>query len=469
MFYHILIENDWGTKNIFDLDINNLRVLIKAYDEGSDSFFVNGEKYFIDTLRKLKIFRTARKYQFYSTRLSNISFESNSFINNDKFVSEKGFQQFAEDLTSQYLKGGFGEKLKYYELDDDSKALMVIEALERLNIKTENNHFSFETIAEELIYPLEKDEVEFICDTFETKDLGKKIRRLDSQGFFFKEKLFRYKYDPRFKKIAVAKAQINDNGPKKEFVKNEFGVDIAFITALMNDELKYIANHIENSIDDDSNSKKLIQIGVLRAKPSIKVLYTSLLNTGMVDASITATEIILKYNPKIIIMTGVCGGREKDDYKLKDIIIAKSIYTFQKGKQTDQGFEPENEVLNINGKLIQLIERDKENLQQKIQYTGKIHIGSMACSTYVINAKGHFEEIVKSNDRKTVGLEMEGYGIARACDIVNNGKTECLIIKSIMDKTSAKGDEVKHVAAKHSADFAIELVTSGILDSFLSI
>jgi len=48
----------------------------------------------------------------------------------------------------------------------------------------------------------------------------------------------------------------------------------------------------------------------------------------------------------------------------------------------------------------------------------------MACSTAVINKKDELENIALEKDRKTVALEMESYGIARACKITNNGNTK---------------------------------------------
>ena len=48
---------------------------------------------------------------------------------------------------------------------------------------------------------------------------------------------------------------------------------------------------------------------------------------------------------------------------------------------------------------------------------------------------------------------MESYGIARACELVNNGVTIPLIIKSVMDNTSGKTDDSKKYAAWTSAMF----------------
>jgi len=66
-------------------------------------------------------------------------------------------------------------------------------------------------------------------------------------------------------------------------------------------------------------------------------------------------------------------------------------------------------------------------------------------------------------DRKTLGLEMEGYGIARACQIANNGNTKSLIIKSVMDKTAGKDDSVKKEAAQNSANFVMKIIEMGVV------
>jgi hypothetical protein len=46
---------------------------------------------------------------------------------------------------------------------------------------------------------------------------------------------------------------------------------------------------------------------------------------------------------------------------------------------------------------------------------------------------------------------MESYGVKRACELVNDGKTSPLIVKSAMDNTVDKVDEAKTYAAWTSA------------------
>lgn len=243
----------------------------------------------------------------------------------------------------------------------------------------------------------------------------------------------------------------------------DFDFDYAIITALQKDEMAFIEPYLnqEGSIDDD---EKLIRHGTLKTDSSIKIVYASLLTTGMIDAAIVATDIISQFNPRCLIMPGVCGGRDKDDIKFGDIVVANKAYTFQKGKLTDSEFQPEWEGVDLNGKEIQLIETKENKLKESINFNGDIHYAPMACSTAVIDKENVLESIALKKDRKTVGLEMESYGIARACKITNNGNTKCLIIKGVMDKTIDKDDKYKKEAAKNSADFVMKLIEMNVLE-----
>jgi len=80
----------------------------------------------------------------------------------------------------------------------------------------------------------------------------------------------------------------------------------------------------------------------------------------------------------------------------------------------------------------------------------------MAYSTAVINKKDELENIALKKDREAVALKMESYGIARACKITNNGNTKRLIIKAVMDKTTAKTDEHKRNSHKKFRRFRNE-------------
>src|SRR5690606_17219509 len=92
-----------------------------------------------------------------------------------------------------------------------------------------------------------------------------------------------------------------------------------------------------------------------------------------------------------------------------------------------------------------------------------IHFEPMACSTMVINKDGFFEDHIKYVDRQTVAVEMESYGVARACQFGNEGKTNWIIFKSVMDNMTQKDDRAKRFAANTSALFLKHLIYDGVL------
>lgn len=225
----------------------------------------------------------------------------------------------------------------------------------------------------------------------------------------------------------------------------------------------------------------------------------------MVDSAIIATQMLEIFKPKFMIMSGVCGAKEGT--KFGDIVLASKIFTFQKGKisdvrdekgelielfDKDQNKISYDQLYDTNGKKVKVsiekfeIEHDsiiefklkdfvephlkeiqeKINKEETLSVHGKnidIHFDGMACSTMVINKEGFFEDKIKIVDRKTVAVEMESYGVARACEFGNEGKTNWIIFKSVMDHTSSKGDSAKTFAAHTSALFLKYLIYDGIL------
>lgn len=234
--------------------------------------------------------------------------------------------------------------------------------------------------------------------------------------------------------------------------------DYAIITALEEDEMeKLLPLFVKEGVID--NKMHLIEYGHFKQNTKKKIVYASQLATGMIDASILATELIIRFNPKFLIMTGVLGGKPEDS-KIGDVVVANKVFTIDKGKINKLGFKNELEVSNTDCSTITKFKRNKQDIidfirdEDKIQKKQiNIHFGSIACVRQVIDVEGYFGEKISSSDRKAIALEMESYGVARACELVNNGKTIPLIIKSVMDNTQDKSDGAKPYAAWSSAMF----------------
>jgi nucleoside phosphorylase len=232
--------------------------------------------------------------------------------------------------------------------------------------------------------------------------------------------------------------------------------DYVIITALEDDEMEKVLPMITKT-GTVSNKMHLIEFGHLKDKPSKTIAYASQLATGMVDASILATEMLLLFRPKVLIMAGVLGGKP-GDVNIGDVVIATKVFTIDKGKVSELGFKRDLESTNTDGSYITAIKRKKADIIEFIRagdgtrkQTVDIHFGSIGCVRQVIDLKDYFEEEISSVDRKAIALEMESYGISRACELVNNGATTTLIIKSAMDNTVDKVDDAKTYAAWTSA------------------
>ena len=236
-------------------------------------------------------------------------------------------------------------------------------------------------------------------------------------------------------------------------------IDYVIITALEEDEMEKVLPFIKKEGCLDFDKKLLIEHGHFISDTSIKIAYASQPTTGMIDAAILGTRMIMEFSPKFIIMAGVLGGKPQDT-NIGDIIVSSKVFTIDKGKLTDTELEREIENSNIESAHIVKLKREKNKILKyikKLDETRKgnlnIHFGPLACVRQVVDKKGYFEDNITILERKAIGLEMEAYGIVRACELINNGNTSPIIIKSVMDNTIDKTDNSKTYAAWTSATF----------------
>ena len=234
--------------------------------------------------------------------------------------------------------------------------------------------------------------------------------------------------------------------------------DYAIITALETDEMEKVLGFIEK-VGTVRNKIHLIEYGHLKSNAQKKIVYASQAATGMVDAAILATEILTKFNPKYLIMPGVLGGRPEKT-AIGDIVVSKKVFTIDKGKYDDDEFKRELEAVNTSNSAVTKFERHKKEITRFIEDQHQfdprnvnIHFEPIACVRSVIDQEGFFVNSILSVDRKAIALEMESYGIARACEIINDGQCLPIIIKSVMDNTVDKSDANKSYAAWTSATF----------------
>lgn len=337
-----------------------------------------------------------------------------------------------------------------------------------------------------------------------------------------------YKYHHVFSNLHDDKVVANKKRDviRKPNVKNSLAqstypkIKYAVITALFKDEFEQLQRVFDFPEDKQIHTaKKIFYRGYLKTDTNIEIIAAIPNSTGMVDSSIIATQLLELFRPDYLLMSGVCGGASDRSYG--DIIVAKQVFTFQKGKISDvkvknsEGKYVPIDLYDKNGQpvdynslydsagkqvsvsvekfeiehdsIISLDSRFEDSLNPKLELikdrinksinehgfhssnkTIDIVLEPMACSTMVINKDGYFEDTVRPIHRKTSAIEMESYGVARACQFANEGKTIAIIFKSVMDYTVNKidagnGMNFKKFAAYTSAQFMRSLFEERVI------
>lgn len=246
-------------------------------------------------------------------------------------------------------------------------------------------------------------------------------------------------------------------------------VDILIICALQKIELSEILalpwNWEQNTTLIDENL--FIYYGSIELSGKIyKVAATHALRMGMVATSILCSRLIPLLRPKVVAMTGICGGN-KGEVDLGDVIVAEASWNYQSGKlqkNKDTGeikfkISPHhlNIVNTINSFFVNLSR--KTDLLNKLKYsnlnqqevTPQIKIGSIVSGASVIADDETILAIQDKQDRKVCGIDMEIYGFYEACTSAYFVPTY-FALKGVSDfADSEKGENLQQLASKNSA------------------
>ena len=190
-------------------------------------------------------------------------------------------------------------------------------------------------------------------------------------------------------------------------------------------------------------------------------------NMGMVEAAVLSTKMLMNFNPKYLIMSGIAAGIEKNHFG--DILFPKAVYDYTSGKFSSQeddtiGFQPDPRVCTL---AQDIIEKSKQNFSEilnkiKEDFAGAkpsdslslISDGPLACGAAVVANKAIVDGMIKTHARKVIGLDMESYGVFRACEMIDSA-CKPICIKSICDfANKEKNDKYQGYAAYTSASFA---------------
>lgn len=121
MRYNIYIRNDTGSFNFLAIDDTILEKLITAYNNGDESIFFQGKKYFLGDIIEIQIFefdnegfKDGEDFFNYQKKNGNIY---KSFLGD--YITSKMLEVYGRKVTDNYIKGEFGylkkERIKSFQ------------------------------------------------------------------------------------------------------------------------------------------------------------------------------------------------------------------------------------------------------------------------------------------------------------------------------------------------------------------
>lgn len=205
---------------------------------------------------------------------------------------------------------------------------------------------------------------------------------------------------------------------------------------------------------------------------ALKVVATTSTSMGLTAAAIATTQLVLQFRPRIVVMIGIAAGTRSGNKQFGDVLVADPSVDYNSGKVAVAGgiraFLPDPYPIGLNPRLRSVLH--KYHGQHPIfkairkRWSGSLpsgenhlHVGPLGAADQVIDDASRIEEIQK-NWRKLIGVEMETYGVYRACEEAPEPKPRFVSFKAVCDFAAEKTDSWQDYAAFVAAEFAVEFL-----------
>jgi nucleoside phosphorylase len=194
---------------------------------------------------------------------------------------------------------------------------------------------------------------------------------------------------------------------------------------------------------------------------------------GLVNAAITAGLCVDRFKPKVVGMSGICGGFE-GRASVGQLFVSSLAYEYQSGKWSSDGFLQEPYQVATDHialtKLKAIISTDGLISTLETGFTGtrpaephKPELGIFTSGSAVI-ADQRFIDQIKTIHRKVNALDMEVFAIHRAAEL-SASRPVCICAKTVVDLCNqAKHDDLHAYGSYISAKFMLLALESHLVE-----
>jgi nucleoside phosphorylase len=193
---------------------------------------------------------------------------------------------------------------------------------------------------------------------------------------------------------------------------------------------------------------------------------------GLTAAAIVTTHLILQFKPRLVVMVGIAAGTRAGGRGFGDVLVADPSVDYKSGKVSFAGgireFLPDPYPIGLNPRLRSVLHKYRGDHPVFAGIRGRwsgslppgsnrVHIGPLGAADQVIDDESRILEIQR-NWRKLIGVEMETYGVYRACYESPDPKPRFVSFKAVCDFAAVKSDSWQQYAAFVAAEFTTEFL-----------
>ncbi len=235
---------------------------------------------------------------------------------------------------------------------------------------------------------------------------------------------------------------------KSSVRRSEYDFDLVVQTALRDPEYQAILRSWSAGWSHDMCLGRglFFRQGVLVAGgQSLRVACAHATTMGLVAATDLAGKIITNLRPRLLAMTGVCGGIG-DGLAIGDLVVAEKAWDWQSGKYIHDGtFQSAADQKDASPELLAQARRLEDELSRiDDAWTGdrpktraKLHVAPMVSGSSVI-ASEDLHEMLKVQHRKVAAVDMEAFGMYFAAQMADTPAPKVICVKGISDLANAE-------------------------------
>lgn len=214
-------------------------------------------------------------------------------------------------------------------------------------------------------------------------------------------------------------------------------------------------------------------------KKSYSVVAAHSLRMGMISATVLATKLITLCKPRFLVMPGICAG-VPGKTNFGDILLANPSWDYQCGKRLSnnegsQFFIAPHQIHvheSVETRILQLSREPGFLSGIKSNWRGdtpdtelRLHSGPVGCGSAVLADYTIVEDIIETQQRTLLGIEMEIYGIYSAASSSPEPRPITFAVKSVCDHAdNQKNDKFQKYAAYTSAQIVREFFERYMVD-----